>query len=117
MDFTSLKQKAEALKNKTLQAGKDAIEYSATKLADSSLTLKTKADFDTFVQKSQTTKGKDSTTGVEKDYRHRVIVIFSDTKSEFFTKMLYVLPVLSAKAFSQNISLKLADKNMKDLDF
>ena len=40
-----------------------------------------------------------------------------DTKSEFFTKMLYALPVLVANAFSQNIALKLVDKDMKDADF
>ncbi len=45
-----------------------------------------------------------------------MIVIFADTKSDFFSKMLYALPVLSAKAFSQNIALKLADASMKELN-
>jgi hypothetical protein len=43
-------------------------------------------------------------------------VIFSDTKSDFFKDLLYELPVLSTKAFSQNIALRLADISMKDLD-
>lgn len=117
MDFTSLKQKAFMLKDKTLQAGKDAIEYSATKLADSSLTLKSKEDFEVFIQKSKNTSGRDSTTGQEKTYTHRAIAILVDTKSEFFTKMLYALPVLVTKAFSQNMALKLVDKDMKEADF
>lgn len=55
MDFASLKQKAFTLKDKTLQAGKDAIQYSATKLADSSLTLKSKTDLDAFIETSKNT--------------------------------------------------------------
>jgi len=43
-------------------------------------------------------------------------VIFADIRSDFFKQMLYKLPVLSTKAFSQNISLRLADISMKKLD-
>ena len=117
MDFTSLKQKAQTLKNKTLEAGKEALEYSTSKLAESSLTLKSKEELEAFIGKSKNTSGKDSVTGQEKTYTHRAIAILIDTKSEFFTKMLYALPVLVTKAFSQNISLKLVDKDMKEGDF
>lgn len=62
MDFKSLKQEVLKLKTKVSSAGKDALEYGAGKLADSSLTLKTAVDLDKFIEKSLTTIGKDSTT-------------------------------------------------------
>jgi hypothetical protein len=116
MDFKQLKQEATKLKNKATQAWKDAVEFGAWKLADSSLTLKTVEQLEKFIEKSLTTTGKDSATGKEKKFSHQVIVIFSDTKSDFFKDLLYELPVLSTKAFSQNIALRLADISMKDLD-
>jgi hypothetical protein len=62
MDFKTLKDEALKLKNKALTAGKDAVDYSAGKLADSSLTLKTVADLEKFIEKSKTTTGKDAAT-------------------------------------------------------
>ena len=116
MNLQQLKQKALALKDKTVNAGKEAIDYSASKLSESKLTLKTKEDLEAFIQRSANTKGKDSKTGEEKIYAHKNIILFADTKSDFFKKMLYMLPVLSVKAFSQNIEIKLADSTMKDFD-
>lgn len=116
MDLKQLRDEALKLKNKAVEAGKDAATFSAWKLADSSLTLKTVTELEKFIEKSTTTKGKDSQTGKEKEFKHQVIVIFADTKSTFFKELLYSLPVLSAKAFSQNIALKAADISMKDLD-
>ncbi|MCD5375284.1 hypothetical protein LR010_02400 [Candidatus Gracilibacteria bacterium] len=116
MDFKKLKDEALKLKNKAVEVGKDAVEFSAGKLADSSLTLKTTQDLEKFIEKSSTTTGKDSSTGKEKKFKHQVIIIFVDLKSDFFKELLYKLPVLSTKAFSQNIALKAADINMKDID-
>ncbi len=115
MDFSKIKDKALGLKDKTLKATAKTFSYGASKLADSRLTLKTIEDLNAFIQKSKNTKGKDSKTGQEKTYVHKVIVIFADPKGDFFKDLLYMLPVLSAKAFSQNISLKLADVEMKGL--
>lgn len=53
--------------------------------------------------------------GSQKENKKRVVIIFADPKSDFFEKMLYMLPVLVTKAFSQNISLKLADISMKGI--
>ena len=116
MDLKQLKNEALKLKNKAVEAGKDAVEYSAGKLADSSMTLKTVTELEKFIEKSVSTTGKNSTTGEEKKFTHQVIVIFVDMKSRFFKELLYKLPVLTTKAFSQNIALKAADINMKDLD-
>ena len=111
-----MKEEALKLKNKAVAAWKDAVDYSASKLADSSFTLKTVSDVEKFIEKSQNTKAVDSKTWKEKTFTHRVIIIFADTESDFFKELLYKLPVLSTKAFSQNIGLKIADLTMKDLD-
>mgnify|MGYP002858134729 CR=1 FL=1 len=111
-----MKDEALKLKDKAKKAGKDAIEYSATKMADSKMTLKTVEDFEKFRETSKNTKWTDSTTGKKKEFSHRSIVIFSDTKSTFFKEMLYKLPVLQTKAFTQGVKLKLADISMKWLD-
>jgi hypothetical protein len=116
MDFKKLKDEALKLKNKAVEVWKDAVEFSAGKLADSSLTLKTTQDLEKFIEKSSTTTWKDSSTWKEKKFKHQVIIIFVDLKSDFFKELLYKLPVLSTKAFSQNIALKAADINMKDID-
>lgn len=116
MDFSKIKLKAQELKNKAVDAWKDALEYSTLKLAESKITLKNTLELEDFVNKSENTTGKDSKTGETKNYTKRVIIIFCDTKSDFFTQMLYIYPVLSTKAYSQNVSLKLADVRMKELD-
>jgi hypothetical protein len=116
MDFKKLKSEALKLKNKAVDAGKYVVTYSAGKLAGSGVTLKSVVDLEKFIEKSKTTEGKDSTTWKEKKFKHQVIVIFVDTKSDFFKELLYKLPVLSTKAFSQNMSLRAADISMKDLD-
>ncbi len=115
MDLKSIKKKALELKSKALDRGKDAIEYSTAKLADSKFTLKTVEELEAFIAKSENKSLIDSKSGIEKTFKKRVIVIFSDPKTSFFTQMLYIFPVLSTKAYSQNISIKLADVRMKDL--
>ncbi len=116
MDLLELKNKASKLKDSLAKASKSAVHYSAWKLADSSLTLKTTEDLEKFIKKSKTTTGKDTATWKDKKFKHQVIIIFADTTSDFFKEMLYKLPVLSAKAFSQNMTIRLADISMKKLD-
>jgi hypothetical protein len=62
MDFKSFKKKAAELKNKAVDAGKDALEYSSSKLASSSATLKNTAELEAFIQKSANTQFIDSKT-------------------------------------------------------
>ncbi len=115
MDFTTIKKRATELKNKAVEAGKGAVEYSAWKLADSKMTLKSIWELDLLQKKSvNTTKKLES--GEEKTFVHRSGVIFIDTKSDFFSKMLLSFPVLQTKAYSQNMSMKLMDSWVKDLD-
>lgn len=115
MDFKEIKKKALELKDEAAKKSKEALDYSAGKLAGSKFTIKSVEELEAFRDTSKSTQGKDSKTGEKKTYTHRSIVIFCETDTDFFTSMLYMLPVLEAKAFSQNVKCKLADVSMKGL--
>lgn len=96
--------------------GKDAIVYSAGKLADSSLTLKNIQELEAFLKNSDTKNIQDPNTKKEKIFLRQVLVLFVDTKSSLFEEMLYIFPILQTKSFAQNMSMKLADISMKGID-
>ncbi len=120
MDFKALKEKAienaKKLKDKTVEFTDKTIDAAAKKLGESGFTLSSKKELEDFIKKSAETSFKDKETWVEKKYSHRVFVIFGDEKSDFFEKALIQLPVLAAKAFTQNTSIKLAKSKIKDID-
>ena len=115
MNFEELKKKALELKEKALKKTEEAITYSANQLTESSLTINTKEELDTIIQKSATTSFTNKETGIKKDYKHKSIVIFAEKWSDFFKEALYILPVIVTKAFSQSISVKLAKSKIKDV--
>jgi len=109
MDFKKLKEKALEQTNK-------AINFSANKLAKSWLTINNKDDLEKIISKSKTTKFKNKETWVEKEYKHKSIIIFAEENSDFFKDALYILPVITAKAFSQNITVKLAKSKIENIE-
>lgn len=109
MDLNSIKKKAIELKNK-------ATSYGAKKLIESNFTITSKEELENFINKSAETTFKNKETLEVKKYSHRVIVIFWDEKTDFFKKSLYQLPVIFTKGFSQNISVKLAKSDIKNID-
>ncbi len=113
MDFKKLQENVLKFKKGATKVWKSVLEYSTTKLAESSFTLKNKKELFDFIEKSKSTSIIDVNTWKKKLFSHRVVVIFLDIKSDFFTQMLYNFPVLQTKAFSQNMRLKLADISMK----
>ena len=117
MDFKKIKEKALELKKQAEKKRKEAIDYSAKKLAWSGLTISTKEDFKSFVEKSAKTKWQNKETGKVKYFSHRVIIIIWEEKSEFFKKALYQLPVLATKWFTQNTPVKLAKAKITWVDF
>lgn len=112
MDFSKLKQKASQLQKKAKTAADDAVKYSAGKLADSKFTLKNILEVREVIKKSENIKKK-LDSGEEKNFIHQSVIIFCDTKSEFFRGLLVSFPVLATKAFSQNITLRLADASIE----
>lgn len=115
MDFKTLKQKALELKDKAVEITNKTIETSAQKLGESSLVLKTELELNDFVSKSENNSyiTKD---WVSKISIKRVLIIFWDSKNDFFKSMLLYLPVLLTKSFYDNLSLKLVDINNEDID-
>jgi hypothetical protein len=75
MDLKELKEKALKLKKQAECKAKEAIDYSAKKLAKSSFTIDTKEDLEKFIKKSSKTTYKNKETQEEKKYSHKVIVL------------------------------------------
>lgn len=116
MDLNSLKEKALKLKERASKTIDDSIIYSAKKLTESSITISNKNSLDSIIKKSKTSFFTDEKTGEKKTYKHKSIIIFWENNSFFFKKALINFPILVTKAFSQNISLKLAINKIKDVD-
>lgn len=109
MDFQTIKNKLIETKNK-------AINYSAEKLSTSMFTIQTKNELNKTISKSKTTSFTNNETWITKEFLKRVYILFWDDKSDFFKEALIMFPVLATKAFSQNITMKLANSNMPDLN-
>ena len=109
MDFKKLREEAQKLKNKAQNAGKNALEYGASKIADSKVMLKTLEELKEFQEASHNTSKKNPETGENKEFVHRALLIVADVKSDFFQSLLYKLPILQTKAFSQSVKIKLLD--------
>ncbi|MDD2908115.1 MAG: hypothetical protein PHH98_05780 [Candidatus Gracilibacteria bacterium] len=108
MDFKKFKNKLIETKNK-------AIDYSAEKLGESMFTIKNIEELNAIIGKSKTTMFTNKETGIIKEYIKNSYVLFGDENTDFFKEALIIFPVLATKAFSQNITLKLAKTNIKDL--
>lgn len=117
MDFKEIKKKALEIKQKAQEKWKEAIDYSAQKLASSRFTISTKEDLTSFIAKSANTKAVQKETGKQKTFSHRVIIIVWEEKSDFFQKSLYELPVIATKGFTQNTPVKLAKSKIPWIDW
>lgn len=114
MDFKKLIADA---KSKTKEISDKAVKFSSEKLAESSLTLKKAEEIQKVIDGSVNKKFKNKENWEEKTFVKNSIIIYADEKSEFFKEILYILPVLAAKSFSQNISFKIASSNIKEFDY
>ena len=108
MDFKTIKEKALNLKEKASGQTQRALIYGSKKLINSKFTIDTKEELNAIIKKSETTTYTNKETGEEKQNKHQSLVVFADEWSDFFKKALYMLPVLITKAFTQNISVRLA---------
>ena len=113
MNLEQIKKKALELKEKASEQTQKAIDYSAKKLTNSNYTIDKKEELDLIIKKSATTTFKNKETWVEKQNKHQSVIIFADEWSEFFKEALYMLPVIITKAYTQNISVKLAKSKIE----
>lgn len=116
MDLKSLKEKALELKKEASKKMEQAIDYSAKKLSESTVTISKKEEVEKMIKKSKTTSFTNKETWITKEYIHKSIIVFGEEKSNFFKKALINFPILAAKAFSQNITLKLAKEKIEGYD-
>lgn len=115
MDLKTLKQKALELKQKAIELKDKTIEKAAEKVSESSLVIKSSIELQQFIDKSEN-KNFVTKEWVEKTFTRRTIVIFWDSKKDFFKEFLVSLPILFTKSFSQNIDLKVVDVNNENVD-
>lgn len=116
MDLQWLREEALKFKKKAQKVGSKMLSASADKLVESKYTLESQDDITLCIAKSKTTTGTDSKTGKPKDFKHRVVIIFMDFQGDYFKTLVYKLPILITKAYSQNIVLRVADISTKGLD-
>lgn len=109
MDFSKIKSKLIETKNK-------AVDKSAKFLWNSSFTIKTSEELKKIIEKSKKTSFTNKETWETKEFIKKTIVVFWDENSDFFKESLLNFPILVAKAFSQNITLKLAKTNIEWLN-
>lgn len=117
MDFNELKKKALDIKSKISKWTDKLITNSAEKVQKSSLTIQSLDELNKIIKKSKNTTYTSSETWEEKTSIKRSIVIIGDPEKSFFREALYILPVVATKAFTQSISVKLAPKELKEVDY
>lgn len=112
MDFKKLKNKAIELtgkaKDKASEKTKSVIDYWAKKLTNSKYTIDSKEELDELIKKSVSTTFKNNKLKKEITYKHKTIVIFAEEWSNFFKDILFALPLMATKSFTQNIPIRLA---------
>lgn len=114
MDFSKLKTKALELKDKAVEITNKTVDATAKKVWESSLVLKIQLDFDEFILKSET-KTFTNQAWETKIFEKRCAVIAWDSEQNFFKEMLFSLPILLTKGFSQNLPIKMIDIKNKDI--
>ncbi len=103
------------LKKKVLKFKDNIIDKWAKKLIDSNFVIKEMEDLKKFITKSKTKQITSNETGEKKEFIKKIIIIFAEKDSDFFEKSLFQLPILSTKAYSQNIPLKMCNIDIAEL--
>lgn len=111
MDFQKFTNNLTKTASKALN---NAATFGAEKIAASRITIDSKKELEDFIAESQTTTYTKE-NGEEKTFSHTVIVVFWKESSNFFKDALLHFPILVTKAFAQNIKLKLAKAEIKDV--
>ncbi len=109
MKFSDFKNKVISFKNKV-------VETWAKKIAESNLVIRTKNDLEEFIKLSQNKDFIDPQTWEQKIFTRRTIVIFVEKDSKFYEEFLVQIPILFTKSWSQNVSFKLCDLDIWELE-
>ncbi len=107
MDFKRFKKNVWFFTDKLKEKTTEVTDWLAKKFSESAFVLKTPEELDTFIKKSKNFTSKETWKTFEK----RVLVIFWDSKTDFYKDMLKFFPILFTKSWVANDSIKLVDIN------
>lgn len=111
MDFTSLKEKAKKYSTQVKEKFDAGIDSSIKKIGESSFVISTTEDLQTIIESS-----KNATNSYWKISRKKVIIFYAEKESEYYKHILsYIAPVLFAKAWTQQVKMKLTNIDIKEL--
>lgn len=118
MDFKTLQEKAKQITQAWVDISKKSIKkaqehsqkvFSSTddflqkKLSNSAIILKTSRELDDCIDTSKNTSYTDEKTKIKKEFIKKSFVIFLEKDTAFSKNILYKIPILSAKVYSQNM--------------
>ncbi len=112
MNFASLKEKMNWLKDKAIDITNKTLEKWAEAIQKSNFTIVDLATLESFISKSKNYYND----VMKKEVTKCVIVIFATKGTDFFKKALYILPVVYTKSWTANIEVKLVDTNIEWID-
>lgn len=112
MGFSKIKEKLKEFKEKTVKAYNKTVDSQANKLIASNMTIKTLFELDSYISKTKLKFNSE----LWKDVAKQVIFIFADTKTDFYKKILYYLPLIYTKSWTWNLPIKFVDISMDWLD-
>jgi len=106
----SFKDKFLKFKNKALELKDKAVEFSASKISQSSIVIKDEDELKEIIEKTTPKEFFDEKTKKTKIFKKYAVIIFtSKTDKDFFKNYLAQILVLSTKAWSQSIVLKICN--------
>ena len=109
MDFSKFKKNVWFFADKLKEKTSEVTDSMAKKFSESAFVLKTPEELDDFIKKSKNFVSKETWKTFEK----RVLVIFWDSKTDFYKEMLKYFPILFTKSWVSNDSIKLVDINIE----
>ncbi len=111
MDFSSFTQKAKNLSKKwlsaTLKAKDNALNFTERNLKKSQFIIKNKEEFDTLIETSQQKTFTDPKTSIVKTFSRKALLFVCIEENDFTRNLLFKLPFIFAKSFSQDMSFAL----------
>lgn len=109
------KEKFNLFKSKVIDFKDKTIDKTAKKVAESKIVIKDNEWLEELIEKSKNTSFK-SESWEEKTFTKRSFLIVWNKESDFFKDFLPSIPILLAKSFAQNVFLRFADINNKQID-
>ena len=85
------------------KATNSALNFTEEKLRNSKYVIKDKDNMKDLIDSSEEKKFEEKNTWIKKTFIRRSLLFVCDDTSEFTSKLLYKLPIIFTKSFSQNI--------------